>query len=55
MRPGWSLFFGLAIPMSLLMLWAIRDAPLEFTQRAFLLAAAVATAAISAWLLSRIE
>ncbi len=59
MRPGWSLFvrffIGLAVPMSLLLLWAVRDAPLEPTQRAFLLTATVATAAVSAWLISLLD
>ena len=51
----WSIFLALALPMVGLLLWATRDAPLEPMQRGFLVAAIVATAAASAWIISLIE
>ncbi len=55
MRSGWSFFAALALPMGLFLLWAVRDAPLEPAQRAFLLAATIGTAALSAWVLTLLE
>ncbi len=55
MRSGWSIFLVLALGMSLPLLWAVRDTPLEPSQRGFLLLATIGTAAISTWLLSLLD